>query len=157
MRHRISRQLLREDMRYRSGVTSIVRRIRELGIETAIATTTKRANIDVYDRQNFSIMKELPMRENFPLILTRENVRSIKPDPEIYLKALAELKLPPSDCLVFEDSLVGVTAAKMAGIPVCSIEEPRSVADLPVIRRMVQKHFSSWTEVFSELIDNKSF
>lgn len=157
MRHRISRQLLREEMRYRLGVTDVVRRLRELGIQTAIATTTKRANIEVYDTQNPVMMKELRLSENFPLILTREDVHSIKPNPEIYLRALAELDLIASDCLVFEDSLVGVSAARAAGIPICSIEESWSSDDLPTIRNLVLKHFCSWAEVFSELVESKSF
>lgn len=143
-------------MRWRPGVATVVKRIRALGIKTAIATTTKRANIDIYDTQNPIMMSELRLSENFPLILTRENVRFIKPDPEIYLKALDALRLSPSDCLVFEDTLAGVTAANAAGIPVCSIREPWSVDDLPKIQKIVAKHFQTWEEISLELVERKS-
>ena len=156
MRYRISRRLLKEDMRWRPGAADVVMRIRALGLQTAIATTTKRANIDLYDTQNPVMMQEMRLSENFPIILTRENVRFIKPDPEIYLKALEGMKLSPSDCLVFEDSIAGVTAAKAAGIPVCSIREPWSEEDLPAIRKTVIKHFQSWEEVLLELVERKT-
>ena len=157
MRYQISRRLLREEMRLRPGAAKVVKKIRSLGMETAIATTTKRANIDIYDQQNTAIMSELKISEHFPIILSRENVHSIKPDPEIYLKALQRLQLPPSECLVFEDSLAGVMAARSAGIPVCSIEEPWSLADLPAIQRLVQKHFRSWQEVWIDLENSSAF
>lgn len=157
IRHRISRKLLREDMRLRPGVAEVVKQIRALGIRTAIATTTKRANIDIYDSQNPAIMSELCFSENFPIILTRESVSRIKPDLEIYLKALQHLELKAEDCLVFEDSLAGVSAAHAAGIPVCSIAEPWSENDFPAIRPLVKKHFSSWSEVLTELLETKEF
>ena len=53
--------------------------------------------------------------------LTREDAPRLKPCPDIYLRALALLGLSAADCIAFEDSLAGVTAAKRAGLPVAAV------------------------------------
>jgi beta-phosphoglucomutase len=52
----------------------------------------------------------------FDVVLTVEAVSHSKPDPEIFLKTAEQLKVKPEDCVVFEDSLFGVQAAKSAGM-----------------------------------------
>ena len=56
------------------------------------------------------------IRHHFELALTREQYRNAKPDPEPYLVAAARLGVPPSRCLVIEDSERGLRAAKAAGL-----------------------------------------
>ncbi|MCK1796115.1 HAD-IA family hydrolase [Streptomyces sp. XM4193] len=55
------------------------------------------------------------------LRITAESVGASKPDPEGFLKAAAELGFAPADCLVLEDSVAGVSAARAAGMPVLGI------------------------------------
>ena len=50
------------------------------------------------------------------MVLTREQYRRSKPDPEPYLCAVARLGLTPAECLVIEDSERGLRAARAAGI-----------------------------------------
>ena len=57
----------------------------------------------------------------FPVILDDSFVTKGKPDPEIYLKSAAALGFEPANCVVFEDSLSGVTAGKRAGCKVVGI------------------------------------
>jgi beta-phosphoglucomutase len=52
----------------------------------------------------------------FDAVLTVEAVSHSKPDPEIFLKTAEQLKAKPRGCVVFEDSLFGVKAAKSAGM-----------------------------------------
>jgi beta-phosphoglucomutase len=52
----------------------------------------------------------------FDVVLTVEAVSHSKPDPEIFLKTAEQLKASPAKCVVFEDSLFGVQAAKAAGM-----------------------------------------
>jgi sugar-phosphatase len=49
-----------------------------------------------------------------PVVVTADDVRRAKPDPEPYLQAAARLALEPGDCVVVEDSPVGLAAAKAA-------------------------------------------
>jgi beta-phosphoglucomutase len=52
----------------------------------------------------------------FDVVLTVEAVSHSKPDPEIFLKTAEQLKTKPECCVVFEDSIFGVKAAKSAGM-----------------------------------------
>lgn len=52
----------------------------------------------------------------FDTVLTVEAVSHSKPDPEIFLKTAEQLKAKPGACVVFEDSIFGVKAAKAAGM-----------------------------------------
>lgn len=51
-------------------------------------------------------------------------VAALKPAPDIFLVAASELDVPPAECLVFEDSLAGVTAARRAGMQVIAVPDP---------------------------------
>ncbi|MGD0449701.1 MAG: HAD family phosphatase [Candidatus Bathyarchaeia archaeon] len=56
------------------------------------------------------------LKKYFEVILTAESVSHSKPDPEIFLRTASELKMSPEKCVVFEDSIFGVKAAKSAGM-----------------------------------------
>ncbi|MEU1619654.1 HAD-IA family hydrolase [Streptomyces sp. NPDC008238] len=71
----------------------------------------------------------LPMPE---VMVTAESVSASKPDPEGFLKGAAELGFGPEDCVVFEDSEVGIAAAKAAGMRVVGVG-PRAAAHGPTV------------------------
>ena len=54
------------------------------------------------------------LKKYFEVILTAESISKSKPNPEIFLKAASELKAAPQQCVVIEDSIFGVKAAKSA-------------------------------------------
>ncbi|MFF3558561.1 HAD-IA family hydrolase [Streptomyces sp. NPDC002574] len=64
------------------------------------------------------------------VMITAESVSASKPDPEGFLKGAAELGFGPEDCVVFEDSEVGIAAAKAAGMRVVGVG-PRAAAHAP--------------------------
>jgi HAD superfamily hydrolase (TIGR01509 family) len=61
-------------------------------------------------------LARLGLYQRFDAIKTADDVKRTKPDPELYVAALAALGLQPQEAVVFEDSPNGVTAAKAAGI-----------------------------------------
>ncbi len=100
-----------------------VKALRQRGLFTAVTTTTSLSNIQRYQQNNTGIHSRLDFQHDFDLILTRENVQNIKPHPEIYLQAMEYFHLQPQDCFIIEDSLIGVEAAKQAGIEVIAIHD----------------------------------
>ncbi|MEU4097758.1 HAD-IA family hydrolase [Streptomyces sp. NPDC026673] len=66
------------------------------------------------------------------VMVTAERVSASKPDPEGFLKGAAELGFGPEDCVVFEDSEVGIAAAKAAGMRVVGVG-PRAAAHEPTV------------------------
>ena len=80
----------------------------------ALATNAERANIDfVLDGAN--------LRAYFHVIVDGSQVPSPKPAPDVYLKAAEELGIATGNCIVFEDSPVGVAAARAAGMRVVGV------------------------------------
>ncbi|ROO86386.1 HAD superfamily hydrolase (TIGR01509 family)/HAD superfamily hydrolase (TIGR01549 family) [Actinocorallia herbida] len=65
-----------------------------------------------------------------PLLITTDEISRGKPDPEGFLRAAAELGLPPSRCLVVEDSAPGVAAGRAAGSPVAALKGLHADLDL---------------------------
>lgn len=61
-----------------------------------------------------------------PLMISAEDVRNSKPDPEGFLAAAAALGTAPEDCVVFEDSSAGIAAARAAGMRVVGVGEGAS-------------------------------
>ena len=78
-------------------------------LKVGLASMNNRAVI-MHLLQNNSIA------ECFDTILTVEAVSHSKPDPEIFLKAAKHINTKPRECVVFEDSIFGVKAAKSAGM-----------------------------------------
>lgn len=95
------------------GVASFVRAAAARG-PLAIGSGALRAEIEL-------ILEAVGLRAAFETIVSADDVRHGKPDPETYLRALGGLRgrrpeLAPADCLVVEDSAAGVLAARRAGM-----------------------------------------
>ena len=70
-----------------------------------------------------------------------------KPEPDIYLQVCENLGCSPEDCLVFEDSLVWVQAAKNAGMMVYAIEDETAAIDKEEIRKLADEYFVDYEEI----------
>ncbi|MBC8002111.1 MAG: HAD family phosphatase, partial [Opitutaceae bacterium] len=102
------------------GVTSFLRQWRD--IPKAVATNGERANVEfVLERSN--------LRQYFQAVLSGDDVERPKPAPDIYLRAAEMLGANPLDCIVFEDSIPGVEAARNAGMRVIGLTT--TLHDLP--------------------------
>jgi HAD superfamily hydrolase (TIGR01509 family) len=117
------------------GVVETIRELQATGIPMAITSSAVRNSIE-------AILERLGLREAFSLIVDGSEVVHGKPDPEAYLLTARKLGVAPADCIVFEDSHVGVVAAKRAGMFCVAVRNPRaqqwqdlSAADV-VVERM---------------------
>lgn len=92
---------------------SLVEIIRKCRGEFKIALVTTASKDNTYD-----ILKQFELLEIFDLILTHEDVTKSKPDPEGYQKVLKYFNAQAENCMIFEDSVVGVEAAERTGATV---------------------------------------
>ena len=83
-------------------------------VRTALVTTASRANVD-------AILDAHGLRPDFDVVVTGDDVSRHKPDPEAYLLAAARLAVAPAQCLVFEDSDIGLKSARAAGMAVVRV------------------------------------
>jgi beta-phosphoglucomutase len=105
------------------GAAGFVASLARLGVPRAVATSATRRDAD-------ALLAEIGLRQYFETIVTVEDVHWGKPNPEVYLKAAAGISLPPRACLVFEDSLVGIHAARNAGMRVIGVTTAHSGREL---------------------------
>jgi len=78
-------------------------------VKMALATMSNRRVID-------RLLLEKEVAEYFGFVISVDEVSEPKPDPEIFLRCAGELRTRPEHCVIVEDSIFGVEAAKKAGM-----------------------------------------
>lgn len=91
--------------------------VRRHGCKTGLATMSQR-------REALHVLRALGLEGELDVVLTREDVKQPKPDPEIYLSACRLLEVTPAECLAIEDSVNGARAALAAGIETVAVATP---------------------------------
>ncbi|WOE30871.1 MULTISPECIES: HAD family phosphatase [unclassified Acinetobacter] len=146
-RYKISQYFLDHVVELKPDAELWLQALQQQGFVLALTTTTSQNNLRRYQENNAAIYKKLNFNDVFSLILTRENVQNIKPDPEIYLTALNHFQISAEQCVIFEDSLIGVEAAKHAGIDVIAIYDHWSHTDWPSIQAQADGVFYQYTDL----------
>lgn len=90
------------------GVRAWLARLHARGLPQAVASSAPQANIDV-------LLDALGIRAYFEAEVSAEKMPG-KPDPAVFLEAARRINRPPSRCVVVEDAIAGVAAAKRAGM-----------------------------------------
>jgi beta-phosphoglucomutase len=93
------------------GLADFLEQAHYAGIKMAIGSAAIMFNIDF-------VLDNLKIRHYFDALISADDVRTSKPDPETFLSCAAQLNMPPADCIVFEDAPKGVEAALNAGMEV---------------------------------------
>lgn len=101
-------QLLETRLEKLPGLDSLMAWIAARGLPLGLATSSRRFLAE-YKLQRFALTP------HFRAIVTGDEVRHGKPDPEIYFAIARQLEVEPTEMIVFEDSVVGSTAAAAAG------------------------------------------
>jgi len=111
LKNTLKERYVRNMRKYVEAVTGIYDLLEFLKGRTrlALATNSRMREVNI-------ICSKLDFDRFFELKLARDHVKNGKPDPEIYLKAAFTLGAEPEECMVFEDSVVGIKAAKSAGM-----------------------------------------
>jgi HAD superfamily hydrolase (TIGR01509 family) len=120
MRQRFFDEAIREsDLELMPGVARVIKELHDAGLRLAIASSAVRASIE-------EVLRRFDLRDKFELIVDGSEVRRGKPDPEAFLVTAARLGVAPAQCIVFEDSAVGVQAAKAAGMYCVAVRNPHA-------------------------------
>jgi beta-phosphoglucomutase len=91
------------------GVQALLEGFAEQGVGQAIGSSAPRGNLEL-------ILDLTGSRRFFRDVVAMEDTRKGKPDPEVFLIAAAKLRTAPGRCIVFEDAVAGVQAAKAGGM-----------------------------------------
>jgi len=112
----MSYQKYTEEVDLKEGVLPFLKKLVARNIPLGIGTSSNR---DLAE----GVLKHHGILDYFTALRTSCEVEAGKPNPAIFLKVAEDLGIAPQYCLVFEDTLAGVQAAKSAGMAVVAIEE----------------------------------
>ena len=151
LRYEIAQDYLKNKIDYKLNSEKFLQKLKENNFTLVIASTTKKSNMSIYKNENKNIINKANIDDYFSLVYTREDAKEIKPNPEIYLKVVNELKVEKKDCLIFEDSLIGIEAAKNAGIEVVAVYDKYSDADREKINELANYQIKDYAEAIDIL------
>ena len=107
-KERLFRQAVRGRAQPLPGVRMWLERLKAAGVRQAVASSAPPANID-------ALVDELGLRSYFEAIVSGFDLPG-KPDPAVFLKSARLIDVPPDRCVVVEDAVAGVEAARRAGM-----------------------------------------
>lgn len=111
------------------GSLDFVRAVRSRSLKTAVASASRTPRL---------LLESVGTDSLFDAIVDRTMVARSKPDPDLYLLTAEKLGVPPGECLVIEDSSVGVEAALAADMRVLALtttQDPRELARASAVYR----------------------
>lgn len=108
------------------GVKEFISDLRRRGVPVAVGTSAPLGNL-------LAMLEVFGLQDSFDAHAHGDEVARTKPAPDIFLLAAQKLRIPPADCLIFEDSKHGLRAAQAAGsgvVCITTMHSPDEVRDI---------------------------
>ena len=153
LRYQIADNYLRTVIDYKPNAEKVLKYLKAKGFILAIASTTNDHTIENYKKDNKNIINKANIADIFSIVYSKGAVKELKPNPEIHYKILKELNVKKEDCLIIEDSLIGVEAANNAGIEVAVIYDKYSDSNREEINKLSQYQFKDYNEMLNYIKD----
>lgn len=129
---------------FRPGAKEAVEYFHRNGFKVALASSNIRQWVEY-------LLKKKGINQYFSSVTTADDVSKPKPDPEVYLKTAEKLATDVTQCLVFEDSIAGATAAISAGMRTCVV--PQIKQPNTFVRQNAFKVYRSLEDIYSDMED----
>lgn len=129
-------KLVRKKLQLSHGVSELLAFLRKIDLPIGLGTSADRWFVD-------EVMEKFDIRHYFDVIVEADEVKKGKPNPEVYLKVAEQLKISPENCLVLEDAVNGVAAAKNAGMVCFAIPNPYTP----------KKYYKEASQIFQSLLE----
>ena len=120
----LARPRLREMMV--PGLAALLEFFQSSSVRMAVASSGPDENVGM-------VLEGLGIGKYFSAVVTGSQVKKGKPDPECFLKAAAEIGIRPGECVVFEDSLAGIRAAKASGAKCVALATTHTWEEIAVL------------------------
>lgn len=120
------------------GVLDFIQKLKQQKIKTALVTSSSKAKTEV-------ALQKAKLINVFDTLITGDDIKKGKPDPECYLLAARRLNTQPSECVVFEDSFAGIKAGKRAGMKVIGLSTTNTEESLRAIVEEIIPDFTHFS------------
>lgn len=104
-------------------------KLKNQGYKMAVCSNSVRKTIE-------TMMEKAELLQYFDFLVSNEDVKNAKPDPEIYTTAINKLNLLPEECLVLEDNKNGILAAKRSGANLLKVQDVHDVNYMNIMARI---------------------
>ncbi|WP_256006224.1 HAD family hydrolase [Pedobacter deserti] len=128
-----------------AGLEGFMDDLHRNGAKIGVATSAPMANL-------LLILSKVLIREKLGSIMASEDVSRHKPDPEVYLTSAKNLGVSPDNCVVFEDSFSGVSAALNAGMKVVGVLTSHAKEELPPCDLYIHNYEGLTYQTVAELV-----
>ena len=129
-----------EDVCLKSNAREYLAYLKAKGMKLAVATSS-------HEGLFLPCLENNEVFEFFDTIVTTMEVERGKEFPDVYLEAARRMEVKPSECMVFEDILKGVQAAKEGGFYVVALAEEHSKEDEEAIRESADQYIKEFEEM----------
>lgn len=147
-----------KDIKYKPDADKMIKYLKSQNIKLALATVSRKETIDIYTNENENIKNKCNIKDYFDLIVTKDDVSLKKPNPEVYNRIIEKFQIKDlSKCIVIEDSLTGVLAAKNAKLDVIVMYDKYSDKDREKINELADytvSNFKELIDLFEESLNN---
>ena len=103
-----------------SGVIEVINFCNNKNIKIGLATSSSNQLME-------AVLEKLNLKNTFKSSISAENMEYGKPHPEVFLSCASQLQISPLECIVIEDSINGVIAAKAAFMKVIALPEQENI------------------------------
>lgn len=124
--------ITRDGIRILPGVRTYLQSLLDAGIPAVVGTSTQRENVEL-------IFESMNLGSFFQGVVSAEDVSRGKPEPEVFLKAAEIAGISPRNCVVFEDAIHGIQAAKAGGMSTIGVLTTHPDGGLPGADRWVSR------------------
>jgi len=145
----MAEEYYKKHIKLKDGAKELLRLLHQKGYILGIATSNSRELVD-------HMLANHDIRQYFSNIRTSCEVEKGKPHPDVYLKVAEDMCVKPENCLVFEDTLAGVMAAKAAGMKVFAVADEISYESKDKLVEMTEGYIHSFEEVMEHFTYTKS-
>ena len=106
------------------GVKPFLDALQRASIRVGLGSASKNARL---------ILEHIDMLDYFETIVDGNRITKGKPDPETFLLGANDLEIEPADCVVFEDAVAGVQAAKAGNMKAVGVGDPAILTDADIV------------------------
>lgn len=124
------REIIKTDLRTMPGVVELIKSLKANGFKVGLGSSAVKENVQL-------ILRSLKIEQYFDAVASGREASESKPSPQLFLLVAKKLGVPPERCIVVEDAVAGVQAARKGGMKAVAVtnthpEEKFGEADLVV-------------------------
>jgi len=135
-------RIAQEGLPIKSGVLKLLAYLHGRGTTMAVATSTR--TVTAMDH-----LRRAGLAHYFGAVIGGDAVQNAKPAPDVYLRALSELRAAPDDAIAIEDSDHGIKSAHAAGLRVIFVPDIKPIA--AAIEDLAYRRYATLDELHAEL------